>query len=151
MPLSYLRDDYHKQVVTHIRESQRFKSMYTLQGKTWPTRHTLSMLSPRMVQDHMYLTRSMHSNPSRVTDNVGQSRLTDPWLRIQLLSQANQWSTPTDQSMGPYPVSLPSQPMKQWRKANIYRQPDTKLAGPINTIMRSVRSILARGGQPIDP
>jgi hypothetical protein len=39
MPLSYLYDDYHKQAVTHIRESQRFESMYTLQGKTRPTRH----------------------------------------------------------------------------------------------------------------
>jgi hypothetical protein len=37
MSLSYLRDDCHKQAVTHIRESRRFKSMYTLQGKTRPT------------------------------------------------------------------------------------------------------------------
>jgi hypothetical protein len=42
MPLSYLRDDCHKQVVTHIRESQRFDSMYTLQEKTRPTRHIRS-------------------------------------------------------------------------------------------------------------
>jgi hypothetical protein len=39
MSLSYLRDDYHKQAVTHIRESQWFESMYTLQGKTRPARH----------------------------------------------------------------------------------------------------------------
>jgi hypothetical protein len=37
-PLSYLRDDCHEQAVTHIRESQRFESMYTLQRKTRPTR-----------------------------------------------------------------------------------------------------------------
>jgi hypothetical protein len=30
---NYLRDDCHKQAVTHIRESQRFESMYTLKGK----------------------------------------------------------------------------------------------------------------------
>jgi hypothetical protein len=59
MPLSYLRDDNHKQEVTHIRESWRFESMYTLQGKTRPTCHihfplqstharrTLSAGSPR--------------------------------------------------------------------------------------------------------
>jgi hypothetical protein len=59
MPLNYLRDDCHKQAVTHIRESRRFESMYTLQGKTWPTCHvrfslqsthsrrTLSAGSPR--------------------------------------------------------------------------------------------------------
>jgi hypothetical protein len=39
MPLSYLRDDYHKQAVTHIRESRRFELMYTLQGKPRPTWH----------------------------------------------------------------------------------------------------------------
>jgi hypothetical protein len=37
--LSYLRDDCHEQVVTHIRESRWFESMYTLQGKTKPTQH----------------------------------------------------------------------------------------------------------------
>jgi hypothetical protein len=31
-------------------------------GKTRPTRHTHPTLSPRMVPDHMYLTRSTHSN-----------------------------------------------------------------------------------------
>jgi hypothetical protein len=39
MPLSYLRDDCHKQAVTHIWESRWFKSMYTLQEKTRPTWH----------------------------------------------------------------------------------------------------------------
>jgi hypothetical protein len=39
MPLSYLRDDCHKQTVTHIRESRWFESMYTMQWKTRPTRH----------------------------------------------------------------------------------------------------------------
>jgi hypothetical protein len=60
--LSYLCDDYHKQAVTHIRESRRFESMYTLYEKTRPTHHTLSMLSPRMVHDHTYLTWSTYSN-----------------------------------------------------------------------------------------
>jgi hypothetical protein len=62
MPLNYLRDDCHKQAVTHIRESRRFESMYTLQEKTRPTRHMLSTLSPRMIYDHTYLMRSTYSN-----------------------------------------------------------------------------------------
>jgi hypothetical protein len=37
---------------THIRESRWFESMYTLQGKTWSTRHTLSTVDSRMVLDH---------------------------------------------------------------------------------------------------
>jgi hypothetical protein len=64
MPLNYLRNDCHKQAVTHIRESQRFKSMYTLQGKTRRTRHTLSTHSQRMVYDHIDLTRSTYNNLS---------------------------------------------------------------------------------------
>jgi predicted GTPase len=64
MLLRYLRDDYHKQAVTHIRESRRFESMYTLQGETRPTHHTLFMFNPRMVQDHTYLMWSTYSNPS---------------------------------------------------------------------------------------
>jgi hypothetical protein len=61
-----------------------------------------------MVQDHTYLTRSTHSNPSRDTDNVGQShcsrekglptqstarRLTDLRVCTQCLSWASQWSS----------------------------------------------------------
>jgi hypothetical protein len=57
---------------THIRESQRFKSMYTLQRKTWPTRHTHPMLSLHMVPDHTYLTWSTHSNLLWVTDRFGR-------------------------------------------------------------------------------
>jgi hypothetical protein len=64
MQLNYLRDDCHKQAVTHIRESRRFESMYTLQGKIRPTCHTLSTLSLRMVYDHTYLTWSTYSNLS---------------------------------------------------------------------------------------
>jgi hypothetical protein len=45
MALGYLCDDCHKQAVTHIRESRRFESMYTLQGKNPNnTQHTLSTL-----------------------------------------------------------------------------------------------------------
>jgi hypothetical protein len=38
--------------------------MYTLQGRTQPTRHTLFTLSSRVVHDHTYLTRSTYSNIS---------------------------------------------------------------------------------------
>jgi hypothetical protein len=34
-----LLDGSHEQAVTHIRETRRFESIYTLQGKTRPTRH----------------------------------------------------------------------------------------------------------------
>jgi hypothetical protein len=37
---------------THIWESLWFESMYTMQGKTWSTRHTLFTLNPRRVPNH---------------------------------------------------------------------------------------------------
>jgi hypothetical protein len=51
---------------------------------------------------------------------------------------------PTDRSVGPYPISPSSQPMKQWRKPNIGRQPATRLTGSISpTCDRYVQYLLA--------
>jgi hypothetical protein len=115
MPLNYLRDFCHKQVVTHIRESRRFESMYTLQGKTWPTRHTLPMLSPHIVQDHMYLTCSTYSNPSR-SHQQSWAGLLLPRKR----APGTIHNTLVDWFTGPYLVSLPSQPMNQWGQSQAY-------------------------------
>jgi hypothetical protein len=41
-------------------------------------------------------------------------------------------STLANRSVGPYPVSLPKQPMKQWRKPHIYQQRASRLTGPIS-------------------
>jgi hypothetical protein len=41
-------------------------------------------------------------------------------------------SMPVDRSADPYPVSLLSQPMKQWRKPNICRWQVTRLTGHIS-------------------
>jgi hypothetical protein len=60
---------------THIRESRRFKSIYTLQGKTRSTWHTHPTLSLCMVSDHTYLTWSTHDNLSWVTDRFGRISL----------------------------------------------------------------------------
>jgi hypothetical protein len=52
-------------------------------------------------------------------------------------------STSADRSTGPYPVSLPSQPMKQCRKPHIYQQQATRLTGPISpTCDRYVQYLL---------
>jgi hypothetical protein len=50
--------------------------MYTLQGETQPTRHTLCTLGSRMTLDHMYLTWSMYNNLSWSQ----QQRWTEPLL-----------------------------------------------------------------------
>jgi hypothetical protein len=108
MPLSYLHDDYHKQAVTHIRESRWFESMYTLKGKTRPTRHvhfpryftyarrTLPAGSPRTWQPFTSHRQSW-AGPllprRRAPDKIHSAPLTDPWVHTQLLSWASQWSS----------------------------------------------------------
>jgi hypothetical protein len=106
--------------------------MYTMQGKTRPTYHTLSMLSPRMVEDHTYLTRSTYSNLSHsrqqrwIDSLLPRRRAPDLRVHTQFLSWANHWSSGSKSTLC-------------WRWT-------TRLTGPINTSMRSIRSILARGG-----
>jgi hypothetical protein len=46
--------------------------MYTLQGKTRPTHHTLSTLGPHMALNHTYLTWSTYNTISRVTNRFGR-------------------------------------------------------------------------------
>jgi hypothetical protein len=77
------------------------------------------------------LDGSRHSREKGLPTQSTACRLSDPWVRTQFLSRANQWSS------GCKPGSC------LW--------PTTRLTGPINTSMRSVRSILACGGQPIGP
>jgi hypothetical protein len=57
-------------------------------------------------------------------------------------------STPADRSMGPYPVSLPSQQMKQWRKPNIYQQQATRFTRPISPVCDRYIQYLLTGANP---
>jgi hypothetical protein len=56
--------------------------------------------------------------------------------------------TPADRSTGPYPVSLPSQPMKQWRKLNICRHQAIRLTGPISPACDQYVQYLLTGTNP---
>jgi hypothetical protein len=145
MPLNYLRDDYHKQAVTHIRESQRFKSMYTMQGKTRPTRHTLSTLSPRMVHDHTYLTLSTYSNLSYSHQQIW----TDP-LHSRRRAPDTIHSTMAVRSVGPYLASLPQQPKSSGEKSSFCWQLTTKLTSLISPACnRYVQYLLAGANRMI--
>jgi hypothetical protein len=119
--------------------------MYTLQRKTQPTRHTLSRSiyvwpstihisrSPRITTFHESLTDLDESHCSRET------RIPDYIL-----------STPADRSSCPHLASLPLTASEAvgLSQASV----DDKLLGLLgsDTSMRSVRSILPRGGQSID-
>jgi hypothetical protein len=151
MSLSYLQEDYHKQAVTHIWESQRFESMYTLQGKTQPTRHMLPMLSPHMVHDHTYLTWSTYSNLS-----YGHQQIwTDP-LHPRRRTPDTIHSMTVVWSAGLYPASLPQQPKSSGEKSTPVDNRLLGLPGPyhryaigtFNTCSRgpTERSIIDIGG-----
>jgi hypothetical protein len=75
MSISYLREDCHKQAITHIWESRRFELMYIMQGKTWPTRH---IRFPRQS------TYAQHTLP------VGGPRTWQPFARRRQI-----WTYPT--------------------------------------------------------
>jgi hypothetical protein len=100
--------------------------MYTLQGKTWPTWHV------RFPHQSTYARRTLPTGSS-CTWQPSTSRR-QSWTE-SLLSRKRApvtiHSTPAVRSVGPYPVSLPSQPMKQWRKPNIHQQQATRFTGPI--------------------
>jgi hypothetical protein len=112
--------------------------MYTLHGKIRPTRHTFSTLGPCMTLNHMYLMWFIYDNLSHSCQHIWTDllpwerlptqstahRLTDSWVRIQLLSHNSQWSNE--------------------KKSSFYWQPTPRLTGPINTSMGLVRSILTR-------
>jgi hypothetical protein len=144
MPLSYLRADGHKQAITYIWESQRFESMYTLQGKTRPTRHTYPTLHLHMVSDHTYLTWSTRSNHSRSPHEVE----IDPCNRKKSWRPKTDW--PSRRLRSPHSSSLTT--VLEYRKevSAKWLHSYIGLLGPY-TSMRSVLSIVAHGGQRIDP
>jgi hypothetical protein len=93
---------------THIRESWWFELMYTLQGKTRPTHHTLSFsvrvwssiirisLGPRIATFCVVINRLEQVHCPREEGLSTQStarRLTNLWVHIQLLSHNNSWSS----------------------------------------------------------
>jgi hypothetical protein len=98
--------------------------MYTIQGKTWPIRHMLFMLSPCMTirilhgshiatfrEPSTYLDGSHCSREKGLPTQFIAHRLTDPRVHTQFLSQVNPWSSRL--------------------KPNFYRWQATRLTEPI--------------------
>jgi hypothetical protein len=112
---------------THIWESRWFESMYTQQGKTRLTHHTLSTFGPRMTLDHTYLMWSTYSNLLWIHQQI----CTDP-LPPRRRAPNTMHNSTSIWSAGPYLASLPQQPMGQWEKTSFYWQPGNKLIRPIS-------------------
>jgi hypothetical protein len=127
MTLSYLWEDCHKQAVTYIRESRWFESIYTLQGKTWPTQHV------RFPHQSTYARCTLPAGGPRTWQpSMSRRQSWTESLVPRKMALDTTPSMPADRSAGPYPISLLSQPMKQWRKSNIHQQQATRFTGPIS-------------------
>jgi hypothetical protein len=142
-------------MITHIRESRRFESMYTLQGKTRPTRHV------RFPHQSTY-ARSMlpAGDPHTWQPSMSHRQSWTESLLPRKRAPDTIPSTPANRSAGSYPVSLPSQPMKQWRKPNINQQQATRFTGPISPtcdqyvqylLMGANRTVLNRHRRGLQP
>jgi hypothetical protein len=117
--------------------------MYTLQGKTWPTQHV------RFPRQSMYTRRTLPTGGPRMWQpfmSHQQSRTESLLLRKKAPDTTH--STSADRSIGLYPVSHPSQPMKQWRKPNIYQHQATRLTGPISPACNWYVQYLLMGANP---
>jgi hypothetical protein len=114
--------------------------MYTLQGRTWSTRHTLFTLGLRMALDHMYLTWSAYSNLSWDVNRVGRMHCSREKVLLTPPLSPTEWPT------RPTLVSLPTQPLKQcastcWWQAN-------RLTGPISPACDRYTQYLLTGANP---
>jgi hypothetical protein len=101
--------------------------MYTLQEKTRPTRHV------RFPHQFTYVRRMLPTGGPRTWQPSTSRR--QSWMESLLPRKGAPNtipSTPADRSTGLYPVSLPSQPMKQWRKSDTHQQQATRFIGPIS-------------------
>jgi hypothetical protein len=93
-----------------------------------------------MVQDHTYLRWSTYSSPSWYADRFGQFPLL-PRKRAPDITH----STPADRFMGPYPVSLLSQLMKQGHKPSSCGGPLLGLPGPYHRHVIGTFNTCSRG------
>jgi hypothetical protein len=143
MPLSYLRDDCHKQAVTHIRESRRFESMYTLQGKTRPTRHVRFPHQSMYARHTLPAGSSVRGNLSWVIDRVEQAHCSRE-EGIPTQSTAHRW---------PIRGSVPSfypEPANEavGVKPSIYQWSAARLTGPISPVCDRYVQYLLTGANP---
>jgi hypothetical protein len=130
-------------VVTHIRESRRFESMYTLQRKTRSTHHTLFTLDFHRVSDptsHVVRMGNLSLVPTRMKQtptpgkSLGDRRLTGPMVILDHL------------------IPPPSrQPWSMGERFWPSGYTATSAYWAHITSMRSVHSILAHGYQPLGP
>jgi hypothetical protein len=119
--------------------------MYTMQGKTQLTRHTLSTLSSRMVHDHTYLTWSTYSNISCSRQQIWIDQLHPRRMAPDIIH-----NTTVIRSAGPYLPSLPQQVKRSGKKSSSCWQLTTSLTGLISPAWdRYVQCLLAGANRTV--
>jgi hypothetical protein len=140
-----LYDDYHKQAVTHIWESRWFESMYTLQGKTRPTRHVRFPRQSTYAQHTLPAGSPIRGNLSWVIDRVEQAHCSrEEGLPTQ--STACSWLI-----RGSVPI-FSTEPANEavGAKPSIYQRLATRLTGPITPVCdRYVQYMLAGANRTV--
>jgi hypothetical protein len=146
MPLfSYVKTAM-RQAVTHIWELWWFESIYTLQGK--PNIHDMyaSRANPRTPLIRFLRTVPVRGNLSRWLNRVEQIYCSQEKVLLTPPLSPAKWP------MGPASVSLPNITFEVVCLNQIFIDKHaTSVYWTHITSMWSVRSILARGGQPIGP
>jgi hypothetical protein len=129
--------------------------MYTLQGKNRPTWHV------RFPHQSTYARCTLPvGGPHTWQPSTSRRQSWTESLLPRKRAPDTIPSTSADQSMGPYPASLPSQPMKLWRKPNIHQQQTTRFVRPISPacdryvqylLMGANRKVLNRHRRGLQP
>jgi hypothetical protein len=114
-------------------------------GKTRPTRHV------RFPHQSTYAQRTLPAGGSRTwqPSSSHQQSWTESLLPRKRAPDTIP-STPADRSAGSYPISLLSQPMKQWRKPNIHQQHTTRFTEPISPACDRYVQYLLMGANRMD-
>jgi hypothetical protein len=143
MSLSYLRDDCHKQAVTHIGELRWFESMYTLQGKTrstchvrFPCQSTYAQRTLPAGSPHTWQPFTSHRQ-SWAGPLLPRKRAPDTIQRVgwQIYGFVPSFShEPTNKVVGVKP--------------SIYQRPATRLTGPISPACDRYVQYLLAGANP---
>jgi hypothetical protein len=140
--LSYLRDDCRKQAILISKSHGDSNRCTPCKGNPINTTRTLS------TSVHVRLAYGSCGQSLYVTTFHESSTEMDRVTASEKRDADTIHSTPADRSTGPYPVSLLSQPMKQWRKPNIYRQKVTRFTGLISQEYNRYVQYLLTGGHP---
>jgi hypothetical protein len=140
--INYVKTDT-RQAVTHIRESRRFESMYTLQGKTWSTWHV------RFPRQSTYATRMLPADGPNTWQHFTLTQ--QSWIDSLLSrkSASDSTSQPSWVARGTRLSFSPNTTIEAVRlsQTSVYEKA-TRLTGPISSACDQYIQYLLTGANP---